>query len=323
MHGECCITSKTINHAEVSTRFGPGQLCPYEELNGARWELRSQMRFVLCLSFTLMLSTQLTAKPPASLDAKVSAVLARMSGKDLHMREAAFSDMMALIHEGKKGTTESGHADALATFFKRHPEQADRIKLGLIQLLNADNADFQGENTPPGTYTEDDMEHYAEVVNVVSSLQDERAIPALVGAMATGGMAQQAIFQHGDKALAPVLEQLKSSDPLAQSSALRMSFALLAKRGDPAALAQIRELILAYVKAPSEPSRRIAVQEIDCLDDRQNFVPLLTEISKTDPEKRPGKALDGGDTDGFYPVRYDARRVLRDIQNNEGCRPKQ
>src|SRR5208283_4379091 len=131
-----------------------------------------KMRFALCLCSALILSTQVTAQPPAPLDSKVSAVLARMGGNDLHKREAAFNDMMALIPEGQKGTTESGHPDALATFFKQHPEQADRIKLGLIQLLNADNADFQGESTPPGTYTEDDMEHYAEVVNVVSSLQD-------------------------------------------------------------------------------------------------------------------------------------------------------
>jgi hypothetical protein len=144
----------------------------------------------------------------------------------------------------------------------------------------------------------------------------------LVNAMATGGMAQQAIFQYGDKALAPVLEQLKSSDPLVQASALRMSFALLAKRRDAAAQAQVRELILSYVKAPSGASRRIVVQEIGCLEDRQTFVALLQEIAKTDPQKLSNKpALDGGDADGFYPVRYDARRVLRDIQNNGGCRP--
>jgi hypothetical protein len=279
------------------------------------------MRFIPCLFLALALSTQIAAQQPASLDSKVSAALARMNGSDLHKRRAAFNDMMALIREGQKGTPESGYPAALATFFKQHPEQADRIKLGLIQLLKTDNADFQGENTPPGTYTEDDTEHYAAVVNVVSSLNDERAIPALVNAMSTGGMAQQAIFQYGDKALAPVLEQLKSSEPLAQASALRMSFALLAERGDPAAHAQIRELILAYVKAPSGATRRIAVQEIGCLEDRQNFVPLLKEIAKTDPQKFRGKPLDGGDSDGFYPVRYDARRVLRDIQNKGGCRP--
>lgn len=279
------------------------------------------MRFVPCLFLALALSTQITAQQPASVDSKVSAILDRMNGNDLHTREAAFNDIMTLIREGQKQTTEPDHAADLAKFFKQHPEHGDGIKLGLIQLLKADNADFQGENTPPGTYTAGDMEHYAEVVHVVSSLNDERAIPVLVNAMATGGMAQESIFQYGDKALAPVLEELKSSDPLVQASALEMSFALLAKRGDPAAQAQIRELILSYVKAPSGASRRIAIQEIGCLEDRQNFVPLLKDVAKTDPQKFPGKALDGGDGDGFYPVRADARRVLRDIQNKEGCRP--
>jgi hypothetical protein len=275
----------------------------------------------LIASAALMVSAQMAAQQSASVDSRVSAILDRMNRSDLHTREAAFDDMMALISEGQKQATEPDRAVALTSFFKQHPEQADRIKLGLIQLLKADNADFQ--SAAPRTYTEDDTNHYAEVVHVVASLNDERAIPELAGAMATGGMAQQAIFQSGDKALAPVLEQLKSSDPLVQSQALRMGFALLAKRGDAAAQAQIRELILSYVKAPLEPSRRIAVQEIGCLDDRQDFMPLLKEIAKTDPQKFAGKPLDGGDADGFYPVRYDARRVLRDIQNNTGCLRKQ
>jgi hypothetical protein len=265
----------------------------------------------------LMLSAVLSAQAAPSGTDQLSSILVRMKDRDLHNREAAFNDMMALISEGQKQATEPDRAAALTSFFKQHPGQADRMKLGLIQLLKADNVDFQG--AAPQTYTEDDMEHYAEVVNVVSSLKDERAIPALVGAMATGGMAQQAIFDYGDKALAPVLERLKSSDALVQSQALMMSFALLAERGDAAAQAEIRELILAYVKAPLEPSRRIAVKEIDCLEDRQNFVPLLEEIAKTDPEKQEGKPLDGGDNDQFYPVRYDARRVLRHIKNNQAC----
>jgi hypothetical protein len=275
------------------------------------------LRFVMCPCLAWMLCPQITAQQSTSLDSMISAILDRMNKKDLHTREAAFGDMMALISGRQKRSTGTDRPAALTDFFKQHPGQADRIKLGLIQLLKADNIDFQ--STAPGTCTEDDTNHYAEVVNVVSSLEDERAIPALVGAMATGGMAQQAIFGYGDKALAPVLQQLKSSDPLVQSQALMMSFQLLAERGDPAAQAQIRELILTYVKGPLEPSRRIAVQEIDCLDDRQNFVPLLEEIAKTDPEKRSGKALDGVDADGFYPVRADARRVLRHIKNNETC----
>lgn len=271
----------------------------------------------LLFMVALVLSAALSAQAGPSGTDQLSSILARIGGKDLHKREAAFNDMMALIGEGQKQPTEPDRAAALNSFFKQHPEQADRIKRGLIELLKADNVEFQG--AAPQTYTEDDMEHYAEVVNVVSSLKDERAIPALVGAMATGGMAQQAIFDYGDKALAPVLQQLKSSDPLVQSQALMMSFELLAERGDAASQAKIRELILAYVKAPLEPSRRIAVKEIDCLEDRQNFVPLLEEIAKTDPEKRPGKALDGGDADGFYPVRADARRALRHIKSSQAC----
>lgn len=275
------------------------------------------LRFVMCLGSALILSLQITAQQSGLLDSRVSAILDRMGKSDLHTREAAFDDMMALISEGQSRNAETTYKDILGGFFKVHSEQADKIKLGLIGLLKADNVDFQ--SAAPGTYTEDDMDHYAEVVRVVSSLNDERAIPVLGNATSTGGTAQQAVLQYGDKALAPVLEQLKSSDVGVQSGALSMSFRLLAKRGDPAAQAQIRELILAYVKAPSGATRRIAVQEIGCLEDRQSFVPLLKEIAMTDPQKFSGRALDGGESDGFYPVRADARRVLRDIQNNGGC----
>jgi HEAT repeat protein len=229
--------------------------------------------------------------------------------------------MMALISEGRKQATGSSQGDVLATFLSQHPEQADRIKLGLIQLLKADNADFQGESTAPGTYTEDDTEHYAEVVNVVSSLNDERAVPALVDAMTTGGMAQQSLLKYGDKAIGPVLAQIKSSNDMVRTSALNMGIALLEKRNDPASNAQIRELIRSSLADPSMIVRRTAVQQIGCLDDRQSFVPLLKEIARTDSQKLPGKALDGGDGNEFYPVRYDARRVLRDIQDDKKCSP--
>jgi hypothetical protein len=279
------------------------------------------MRSVFCLSLALIISMPMTAQPSASLESDVSTILPRMNDHDLHTREAAFSQMMALIREGRKQATGSSHADVLSTFLYKHPEQADRIKLGLIQLLKADNADFQDERAAPGTYAEDDTEHYAEVVNVVSSLNDERAVPALVEAMTTGGMAQQSLLKYGDKAIGPVLAQLKSSDDMVRSSALNMGIALLEQRNDPASNAQIRELIRSSLADPSMIVRRTAVQQIGCLEDRQSFVPLLREIAKTDPQKLPGKALDGGDGNEFYPVRYDARRVLRDIQSNKKSTP--
>jgi len=101
------------------------------------------MRFVLCLCSALIVVMQVTAQQSASLDSRVGDVLARINAKDLHKREAAFNDMMALIGEGQKQPTVTDRAATLSSFFKQHPEQADRIKLGLIQLLKADNVTFK------------------------------------------------------------------------------------------------------------------------------------------------------------------------------------
>jgi len=278
-----------------------------------------RMQFgIQALLLSLAMCGVLPAQVIPSPTAQLSDILARFRDSDLHKREAAFDDMMALMSDGQRQATEPDDAAALTSFFKRHPEDADKVKLGLIQLLKADNTDFQ--DAAPGRYTEDDTEHYAEVVNVVSSLNDERAIPALVGAMATGGMAQQSLLGEGDKAIGPVLAQLKSSDDMVRASALNMGIALLEQRNNPASNAQIKALIRSSLADESMIVRGVAVQQIGCLQDRQDFVPLLKEIAKTDPQKLPGKALDGGDGNEFYPVRADARQVLRDIQDNAGCR---
>jgi hypothetical protein len=258
--------------------------------------------------------------PPESNN--LSDTPASMENGDLHTKKVAFDDLMTLLSsEGPNRAQPASPSVALNNFFAQHPDQADRVKLGLIHLLNKENHSFiQSKNPPSDPDVEDDIsEHYAELIGVVSSLNDERAIPALVGAMTTGGMAQRGLLKYGDKALEPVLEQLKNPDGLVRATALGMSITLLDKRNDRTSHARIRELIRSSLTDPTPVVRRHAVKEIDCLDDRQNFVPTLEQIAKTDPAELPGKADDGGDGAEFYPVRSDARRVLRDIQNNEGC----
>ena len=63
----------------------------------------------------------------------------------------------------------------------------------------------------------------------------------------------------------------------------------------------------------------LLLQKITCLPDRQDYVPSLEKIAKTDPLKLSGRALYGGDGGGFFPVRYDARRALRTIQSEGAC----
>ena len=79
------------------------------------------------------------------------------------------------------------------------------------------------------------------------------------------------------------------------------------------------DLIRFYLNDSNVVVRNAAVGDVDCIGERQEFVSPLEQIAKTDPFKLPGKALDGGDGEEFYPVRSSARRVLRDIKNNKTC----
>jgi hypothetical protein len=249
-------------------------------------------------------------------------ILTRMRNADLHTHIAAFNDLLTYASsELPHNITSKGPSQTLNAFLIRHPYKADQVKLTLIQLLAEENQSFiETKNPPPDSDAGDDVgEYYAELVDTVSSLNDDRAIPALVGAMTTGGMAQRGVLKYGDKALTSVMEQLKSSDALVRASALGMATAILEKKKDAASHALVISLIQSSLKDPGAVVRREAVQEIACLNERQDFVPVLEGIAKTDPDKLPGRALDGGDGNEFYPVRYDARQVLRDIRNNKSC----
>ena len=258
---------------------------------------------------------------------KLPDILTAMKSDDMHTKVVAFNELMAHVNSeagSPPGATQSARSsDVLNKFFVRHPDQADAVKLGLIQLLSTENYYFiESKNPPEDHHEEDDVsEHYAELIDAVSSLHDERAIPALTGAITTGGMAQRGLLEYRDKALVPVVEKLKSPDALVRASALGMAVTILQKHNDAASHARVRELLRWSLGDSGSVVRTKAVWEIDCLDDRQDFVPILERIAKTDPLKLPGKADDGGDGDEFYPVRFDARRVPRHIQNNEPCGP--
>ena len=102
-----------------------------------------------------------------------------------------------------------------------------------------------------------------------------------------------------------------------------MGVRLLKGRNDPTSRKQILELFRSALADQASVVRSHAIREIDCLDERQEFIPVLEKIATDDPEKFPRKAPDGGVGNDFYPVRYDGRRVLRDILHNKSCEPQQ
>jgi hypothetical protein len=81
------------------------------------------------------------------------------------------------------------------------------------------------------------------------------------------------------------------------------------------------ELVRSALADLASVVRSQAIWEIGCLEEREEFIPILEKISKDDPEKFPRRAPDGSAGEDFYPVRYDAQRVLQDIRSNKTCGP--
>jgi hypothetical protein len=138
------------------------------------------MRLLLWLLLLgVVLSLNVHAQRLTSSAGNVPNIVHRMEAGELRMREAAFDELMTSIAKIESAHQEVDEPTLLNTFMTRHPQHADRVKLGLIHLLTKENYLFVEDKTPPSDYDEDDSEHYARLINVVASLDDERAIPAL------------------------------------------------------------------------------------------------------------------------------------------------
>ncbi len=268
------------------------------------------------LAFVATFAVAQTSNP---VNADVSVTLKHMQSRDCAIQIGALGRAQELLASDETDEQDKGH-----------------LRGGLIQMLNGENARLQSRSDPklkhygrpsacPGgdgdPADEDDppeVKFYLELVATVAQFDDERAIPALVGAIYVPD-ADEGLMKYGDKALGPVLELLRSPDEGTRQTSLRVSVGLLEKHKEPDSRVKIRELILSALADSSSIIRTQAVKEISCLGDRQEYVPMLEQVAKTDPLKFPGKALDGGDVDGFYPVRAHARQALREIRNGEKC----
>jgi len=261
-------------------------------------------------TYVCLLSAACHAQQPATLDSKITSTLTRMTSKDVATRNTALDDLVVLIAEGQQLGFDPVYGDVLATFLKRYPEQANRVKLGLI--LQMGNDAFINDKNAPGTYTEHDSEHYAQTIGMVASLDDDRAIPALVGAMTTGGMASAGVGKYGQKALGPVLSQLNNPDPLVRSTAVSMAITILRIKNDRASQSQILGLIRTAIRDPEYVLRSSAVSAIENLSDQKQFVsalqdlmPALQDMSRHDPYLSSFA--------NRYPLRERATKLLEKI----------
>jgi hypothetical protein len=264
----------------------------------------------------LLLVVQLPAQQTPAEPPTVSAILHRMSNSkmDWGNREEAFDEALKLL--ASENTA---------------PRDIEHMRLGMIGLLTSENTKNNISDKEMAklaairaAYDEDEdaeSQRYMErLIATVAGFNDERAIPALAGAVCYGDVVTKALLSLGDKALVPVLDQLKSRNSTLRMCSLGMAISLDTPNG---VISQIRvkELIRSSLNDSDPNFRTQVVRAIDCRKDRQDFVPLLQEVAKTDPFLLSSDrgALDGGDGDKFYPVRADARKALRHIQRNELC----
>lgn len=271
--------------------------------------MRAALRSLTVFAFVLPLSAQ---QPNTALTT-VSQLLAGMKSPGIAKREKAFDEADQLLRENNLA-----------------PADVDRLKVGIIQLLSLENerrnppdnqvvkqpviSATKTQGTEKATNEGDESEYYPALIGTVAGFKDERAIPALLGAIPSDSEARQSILEFGDKALRAILEQLKSRNALLRATMLDVGITLLKRRGDTESRVRISEVIQTSLNDPNALVRTRAVQLIDCLENRKDFQLTLEKIAETDPATFP-TVNNGSDGNKSYPVRFNAKRVLNDIRD--------
>lgn len=235
---------------------------------------------------------------------KMTDVLAHMQSRDWIERYKGFQEAAALV--------QSGQGDA---------DEQDKLRLGLIQLLVTERV---AANDPNTSVNDADREgysnYYGDLIGAVADLKDVRAIPVLLANADTGGMATRGVAHFGKAALDPVLQQVMGKNEELAEGALFVIRDMLEYHiaADSDSLVRIKNILRSALARPEGNLRVVTVFVIEYLSDREDFVPVLTNIAMSDPFEVPGQvATDGQDKGGVYPVRRAARLLLVKIANHE------
>jgi hypothetical protein len=275
----------------------------------------------MAFAFCFWLSAPLDAQQAITLDGQITNALARMHSKIRDAQNAALDDMLEVAEDNRL----SPDPNTLAAFFARHPEQADRVKLGLINLLDSFNGndktvrvEARSSDKQPDRQQPDSVEgeHQILAMDLVASLDDDRGIPALIGALGTGDIARQHVLQFGQRALGPVLSAMRSSpDDFVRSGSVEVAVTILQGETDSEPQAQILEVLRFAIVNRRFSVRDTALYEIDhLLGDKQlapalrEFVPRLQNMAQQDPfvlQERGGR--------NRYPLRHKAKSLLEKL----------
>ncbi len=293
-------------------------------VNDQKQGLCAMDRSVYALSFLLLAPHVISVgqdSPRPSLSAEFKDLRRDMKSEEWKARRDSFYRMIRLGSPGAENTTYL-FASALQKLIERNPGESDAIKMSLIELLQKENAVVKACTPRDPNCGEEYSNYYGDVIGAVGGLKDPRAIPALIGAMNTGGMAVQGLAEFGRAALGPVLsvfQDHKQDEQLRMGAVSALGTMILPpyskKLTDPESRLKIKQALLQAATDESFGVRLSAVSILGALAD-PDAIPILERLAREDPVILPGKPDDGGDGGKFYPLRQNARRALARLKSS-------
>jgi len=220
--------------------------------------------FLLLVLVLLPIDSALHAQGSIS-HAQITSFISQFSNNDSKVRLDAFYGLLDLTSSFNITANSYSIPEQTTTLLALAPSSdTDTIRLALINLLSqenvlvhASNQSFTGEQVLSEEYTD----YYADLINVVVTLQDSRSIPALVGAITSGGTAVGALAAFGNASITAVLQQLSTSNEGVRGFATLTLIQMLDSTNFPKlSVPTIFGLQSGLIKAASFPESYIAVE---------------------------------------------------------------
>jgi HEAT repeat protein len=253
--------------------------------------------------------------------AEVEQILRQFNDDDWKVRSEAF-DRLYWIGESDGADLAGPIKKVLANY----PDLADRIKLGLIGLLERENAEMEKfkvrfEKTGQLIGRDYNSDYYGNVIAAVVTLKDVRSMNALLGAITTGGMAMGTLASFAPSSLDPVLAKTTDADDLVRNSALHVLAEMLSpsnrdKVDDTESHSKIKGAFLRAVQDPVAIVRSTGAFGLGELGDL-DAIPVLERLASDDPFFLPDLAGGGRD----FTVRRAARRALERLKERNKQEP--
>jgi hypothetical protein len=253
----------------------------------------------------ILLGTVLCAAPAAAANSpvKLDAALQRLESADPNLRASALYDLFTL------GDWQGQAPRGVASLFRAYPNQTDRIKTALITALERQGEYVLSAKRQQLSVSESDSEVWANLVWVVASLRDPRAIKGLLGAITTGGMATGGLADLGPLAVDAVVERMMDGDAEVRASAVQVLGGFLTRlemaRSNKAAEEKAMAAVLSALDDAGPGVRQAAVGALLGRLDDAEVASRLATLATSDLEvalDREGKLR--------FPLREKALRVL-------------